>query len=527
MGRVRLSDDFFKKERDQLYSDWRLSVWRELFQNAIDQGATEVRIRLTEGDGFVTVGFSDNGPGMTRQVLEDVYFAIGATTKTGNEIGGMGRARVLTCFAMKSYSIRSQDYVVTGQSGEYVVEDAPYVRGCALSIEVDDSTLEDLRDRLMTFLSESRIDARIYLNDELVTRKAPLNGRAVRDLVLHGTSFAKVYVNKSADPKRVIVRVNGVSMFTIRTSAKAHVVVELEPSLSRKVLTSNRDGLHWRYRDVLDDFIRELAVDTNSSLRNRFTRHTTVALGGGMKTVARPKKQERVKPLVEEVRHLLTAPTPKPDDSGAMLPVNSADTYSECAMPTTDFAGWLADTFGDIYVFDETNNAKMHTSVAAYVPQNWRLKSLNGGTRVFRQGGKLIRLLLLWQTAIAYALEVAMEPLNEAEVSYSVGFLFADDRLAEHRDQDGGHVFALRPVDHEGKLAFSPLTERKALKRLMSLAKHEVTHVGQRYHDESFSTLRESIDMVFDEVECLRRMKVAMRDMPDMVRDTFELRRAA
>ena len=525
MGRVRLSDDFFKKERDQLYSDWRLSVWRELFQNAIDQGATEVRICLTQGDGCVTLGFADNGPGMTRQVLEDVYFAIGATTKTGNQIGGMGRARVLTCFAMKSYRIRSQDYAVHGVSGEYTVKTAPYTHGCALTIEVDDSTLEDLRDRLMTFLSESRIDARIYLNDELVTRKAPLNGRAVRDLMLNDVSFAKVYVNKSAEPRRVIIRVNGVSMFTIRTSAKAHVVVELDPGLSRKVLTSNRDGLHWRYREVLDDYIRELAVDTNSSLRSRFTRHTTVALGGGMKTIARPKAKREVLKVVDGLRQAVTAPTPDLG-SGAMLPANHADTYSECAMPTTDFSGWLADTFGDIYVYDETNNAKMHASVASYVPQNWRLKSLNGGTRVFRQGSNLIRVLLMWQTAVTYALEIAMESLHQSEASYSVGFLFADDRLAEHRDHNDGHIFALRPVDAEGKLVFT-VTDRKALKRLMSLAKHEVTHVGQRYHDEAFSTLRESIDMVFDEAECLRRMKTALRQMPDMVSDTFDLRRAA
>src|ERR1044072_9573631 len=103
--RVRLADDFFKKEREQNYADWRLSVWRELFQNAIDQDATEVRIGLRQADDHVELTFADNGPGMTREVLENVYFAIGATTKIGgNQIGGMGRARGLTCFAMKEYA---------------------------------------------------------------------------------------------------------------------------------------------------------------------------------------------------------------------------------------------------------------------------------------------------------------------------------------------------------------------------------------------------------------------------------------
>jgi hypothetical protein len=518
MGRVRFSADFFKKERNQLYSAWRTSFWRELFQNSIDQHATEVRILLLQGNNCVGVRFADDGPGMTRQVLEDVYFAIGATTKTANEIGGMGRARVLTCFSMKSYQLRSQDYLVIGQSGEYEVNDAPYVRGCALRIEVDDSTLEDLQAALMTFLSESRIAARIYLNDTLITRRAPLNGRAIRDLVRDGVSFAKVYVNKSAEPK-VIVRVNGVAMYTVHTSAKAQVVVELDPTTSRQVLTANRDGMHWKYSNVLEEFVRELAVNTNSSLRPRFTSHTTVTRGGGMKTI-RPKA---VKPLRTEV----VAPAPdRSMPTGAMLPVNVDDTYVEHTMPHTDFFGWLAQTFGDIYVYDETDNATMHAAVVNYVPDNWRIMTVDRGRRTYRRGSNLVRVLLMWQTAIAYALEVAMAQLKKTELAYGVGFVFADDRLAEHRTEDNGHVFSLCPVNADGKLIYK-VTGRKALKRLMSLAKHEVTHVGERYHDEDFARLREEIDMEFDEAECLRRMKTALRNMPDLVNETFALRRAA
>lgn len=519
MGRVRFSADFFKKERAQLYSDWRSSFWRELFQNSIDQYAAEIRILLIQGDGVVGVRFADNGPGMTRQVLEDVYFAIGATTKTANEIGGMGRARVLTCFSMKSYELRSQDYLVIGKSGEYKVQDAPYLRGCALSIMVDDSTLAELRDALMTFLGKSRIAARIYLNDTLVTRRAPLNGRAIRDLVRDGVSFAKVYINKSAEPK-IIVRVNGVSMYTVHTTAKAQVVVEMDPATSRKVLTANRDGMHWRYGSVLEAFVRELAVDTNSSLRQRFTRHTTVTRGGGMKTARQPKS---VKPVVEEIA---ARPSEPVRPTGAMLPVNAADTHVEHTMPTTDFFGWLAQTFGDIYLYDETTNPKMHAAVTHYMPGNWQIMTANRGRRVFRRGSNLIRVLLMWQTAITYALEVAMVPLNKTEVTYGIGFVFADDRLAEHRTEDGGHVFVLRPVNADGKLDYK-VTGRKALKRLMSLAKHEVTHVGERYHDEDFASLREQIDVEFDEGECLRRMKTALRNIPDLVAPTFALRRAA
>ena len=65
--------------------------------------------------------FHDDGPGMTREVLDNVYFAVGATTKSGpTQIGGMGRARILTCFAIPSYRIRSHKYEVVGERGDKV-----------------------------------------------------------------------------------------------------------------------------------------------------------------------------------------------------------------------------------------------------------------------------------------------------------------------------------------------------------------------------------------------------------------------
>lgn len=508
MPRVRFADDFFRKERNQAYADWRLSVWRELFQNAIDQQAGEIRIGLTERDGWVDLRFADNGPGMTRDVLENVYFAIGATTKSGpGQIGGMGRARVLTCFAMQSYKLRSQDYLVEGCGGDYEVVDMPFIGGCALDIAVDDATLEQLQAKLLTFLGESRISANIYLNGERLTERAPLNGRFVRNLEYNGTTFARVFVNKSA-PQRLIVRVNGVSMYTRRISAKAQVVVELEPGLSRQVLTSNRDGMHWTYSDVLDGFLTALAADTSSALRPRFTSRTTVARGGGMKTIRNPAKvKAQVIEAIDAWREKVVEPVVQDDWQFDATAMN--DTHNEVVM----YDDWIKQTFGDIYVYDETESTVMHKAVSAYLPENWRVTMLPDG-RTFRKGGNIVRVLLMWQAAIDYALEVAMEPLGKTDVTRAVGFLFADDRRAEHRAVDNGHVFSLRPVDAKGKLAYS-VTNRQSLRLLMALAKHEVTHVTQRYHDEDFASLREEIDCRFDQAECLRRMKIALRGMPD------------
>jgi hypothetical protein len=512
MAQVRFADDFFKKERDQAYADWQSAIWRELFQNAIDQNATRIDIHLTQLDGHVALDFQDNGPGMSREVLENVYFAIGATTKGGSDqIGGMGRARVLTCFAMKSYRIRSHGYLVLGQGGEYEVQDAEWMPGCWLSIAIDDATLEDLQDKLMAFLRESRIDARIWLNGELLTVRAPLNGRMIRNLTLDdGTVFGQVYVNKSNDSKRLIVRVNGVAMYTTRIGVKAQIVVELVPAVARKVLTANRDGMHYDYRWAVDEFIRELTINTVSALRPRFARRTTITSGYGLRTVVNPvkKTKSKIENLIEIIQANFTSEAPfLPDGS------NNQDTYDEATLPPNDFTAWLGRTFGDIHIYDETEQSAVHKVVGQYLPDNWRLLTVSG--RTFRKGGNIIKVLLMWHTAITYALEVSLEIFRKTDIQYGVGFVFADDRLAEHRNVTDGHVFVLNPVDRMGKLRFA-VAKRASLKRLMAYAKHEVTHVEESWHGEDFSRLREMIDIAFDEAECLRRMKIALRQVPDL-----------
>lgn len=527
MPQIQLAADFFKKEREQNYSNWPLATWRELFQNSIDQDATQIDVGLTAGDGFVNLTFADNGPGMTRQVLNDVYFNIGASTKDTDptKIGGMGRARILTCFAMQSYRIFSQDYAVIGHGGHYDVVDHAYTDGCKLHIAVDGTDLNTLQQMLDRFLFESRLTARLFVNGERVYNKALNAGRHVRNLEAHGVVFAKVWVNKSAKSQRVIVRVNGVSMFTTSTNANAQIVVELEPSVSRKVLTANRDGLRYDYREALDVFLRELAVDTSSALRSRFGRRTTVARGGGMKTIHRrvsppggaPRRTPE--PVQANPAALYQAPLAAPP-----LPY-SEDTHTETAL-SEEFDSWLSRTFGDIYVFDETDNLAMRKAISTYQPDHWKTwysspsKSYfddNGEyvpavVRPYRKGGHIIRILLLWHTAVSYAIEVAMEALGNTDVPFAVGFVFPSESgtNADCRAQDGGHIFSLCPVNADGKLNYK-ITERRDLKRLMTWAKHEVTHIGQNWHGEAFSSLREAIDIAFDDVECLRRMKDALR----------------
>jgi hypothetical protein len=508
MQQVRFADTFWKKERLQNYADWPVAFWRELFQNSIDQGASVIRIGLTGEDNDLRISFDDNGPGMDRATLDNVYFSVGASTKDNDptKIGGMGRARVLTCFSMKSYSIESQDYVVNGQGGTYTVSAAAeYRRGFLLTVTIDDATKDRLHRALMQFLGESYVSARVFLNDALVTTRSPHSGRHVRDLAVAGTVFARVFVNKSATNKRVIVRVNGVSMFTSETTAEAQVIVGLIPSMARQVLTANRDGLQHDYRRVLNAFLSELAVDTSSALRSRMGRHTTRLDGGGMQTIRRTVEKKMPAPVAESAVQAMAGFV---RESAPLTPPPVADTFEEVSFgPSLDER--VQRLFGDVYLFDETENPAMRKVMPQYRPDRWQYAENSSTGRTYLKGGNILKVLLLWKTAIDYALEVGLPVLGVDEVNRAVGFTFNDECEADHRTQDGGHVFSLRPVSKAGGLDYA-ISQRADRKRLMTLAKHEVAHVAVSWHSEQFSSVRERIDMMFDESECFRRMKDAL-----------------
>src|SRR3984893_9627450 len=135
MPAITLSPSFFKNEL-RAYSNWRIAFWRELFQNSVDAKASTVWINFDEAenenaggnasntstDRDLKITFEDDGPGMDRSTLEQTYFVVGETRKTGNgdtNIGGFGRARIITCFAHKNFEIHTQNWLCQGSGTQY------------------------------------------------------------------------------------------------------------------------------------------------------------------------------------------------------------------------------------------------------------------------------------------------------------------------------------------------------------------------------------------------------------------------
>ncbi|MCZ7861741.1 ATP-binding protein [Agrobacterium salinitolerans] len=199
-GVLSVDKGFLRGERDQYYNDFTIAFWRELFQNSVDAGAGTIRIDIEEKqprryggpdapEKVTNVCFWDDGHGMTAEVLNDVYFKMGRSTKKddGGSIGGFGRARIMTCFSQESYSILTRDRFVSG--------DGPTFKHGSIAQQV--AALRARRDEMQ---HAEGLAAKIEL-DGIESDLSLLTGPLTRSLEwTDGSGFAGCRVEVDIDP---------------------------------------------------------------------------------------------------------------------------------------------------------------------------------------------------------------------------------------------------------------------------------------------------------------------------------------
>lgn len=381
--KLQVPKEFHVGERDRAYNnDWITAFWREYFQNSTDAGAKTISITIGSGvpKGFhnndpsakeiTRVIFEDDGTGMSMDVVHNVYFSAGASTKRGQDVvGGFGRARILQAFSQVRYSIRTQDLLVEGDGSyykAYPVEeatrrlalwarnqriraaDAPtveerafleaaadarsadaaalaagprYVKGCRFEVDLDPlhgdrasrrPTISMLEEKLEEYLAECDLRCRVVVNG--VERVRPARKREARRDILatlepgeipdawkdnprirlldrpdgrKDVAFGKILVSEEKGDD-LVVRVGGTSMFKRKIyGSPKNLVIELEPAISREVLTSNRDGLKEAYQRAVDHFQKMMSTDARAALEKKEEKQFTVLSGGRGRRVAR------------------------------------------------------------------------------------------------------------------------------------------------------------------------------------------------------------------------------------------------
>lgn len=185
-SQIRTPKTFYLQERDTAYVRWRAAFWRELFQNACDAGAKNIDIRVATQRGkgsfgrpatvgeVVRVTFADDGHGMTEDVIDNVYFQPGESTKRGvdESIGGFGRARLILNWAQVRYRFYTNDRFVEGDGPEYLHHD--FAQMVAVFVEQRDRLAQEFAAS-----SDESVAARIKDLDEDIdlARSLASNGR--------------------------------------------------------------------------------------------------------------------------------------------------------------------------------------------------------------------------------------------------------------------------------------------------------------------------------------------------------------
>jgi len=426
--KVTTPKQFFLKERNEGYSNWTLSFWRELFQNSVDAGARNIDIRIETAKPrgsfdqsahdvpeVVRVVFTDDGRGMSKDVLENVYFTVGATTKgDGNSIGGFGRARLMTCFANQRYSILTTDQFVIGDGAEWVSYDLdgaiPQIessigrlsgeesdrtrqaidglrsdleivtaaradggfKGCRVEVYLDPKsgdwsnnhpTETRMLDQLRTYLSESQLAPKVTINGQspeeffkitdgsrLQARRGPALDSLTAVIDGETKEFATVHTSggeKAAHKGKLIVRVDGASMYVNKIEIDKQVIVEVDQKMSRQVLTANRDGFKDQFDEALKGLLKSLVVNPKSALKDKKHERVTVIGEKGRIQAKRPSFEDISRAKMSEAEVIYTRLTERP---ARVVPANRAQ-LADFGLPLESIESFIRDfRYGESFV---------------------------------------------------------------------------------------------------------------------------------------------------------------------------------
>lgn len=312
---VKIGPSFFAKAKND-YSDWHWALIREFLQNSLDaKGTSAINITIEEEGDRVKFIVINNGEVMTKDVIINKLLSLGESGKNfEGAVGGFGKAKELCYFTHLGYTIHTGAHLVTGCGGDYTIQDVEYFQGTKSTIWIENkqSVAHSLELTCRKFIKQcQRPDVTFTVNGESVTGNLKKGSRR-REF-----DWGTVYTNKSF-PNLLIVRLDGMPMFTQYIDNERCVVVELHGK-SGDVLTANRDGLQWEQRRQLQEFVRQLSVDSITALKDTHT--TTYTHYRGDRLKAKDAKGNMAALIGAAYANVQKAPVAVPGEFEAVLGV--------------------------------------------------------------------------------------------------------------------------------------------------------------------------------------------------------------
>lgn len=493
MPQIAISQTFFKKERGQAYANWRTAWWREIFANVLDAGATRVTIQHSPGKLSVL----DNGSGMSRQCATEVYLTLGRSSKDEDStgVGGFGRARVLTCFSMEAYTIRSQDYIIEGSGDSYDLTDsADFLPGFYLEIRDTADNLDDMKIALSVVLRQSCLpNLEIFYNDEIMASSGPL---LVPAKCLPLSNYGHLMLAEiEGCAWESVVRVNGLAMFeTYQGQTQKTLLVELDPVKSRELLTANRDGPKPLLSSAIVGVAQAIAAEGDDAAKPKLvTFHRKIKGTKGLR-----QARSRMSALVETLGLTGSQPVSQNQKAGTIKNYFNAVSVSPGVLDNP--LNYFTMTFSV-----ETTSELQWREGLAWDPELWMRKPTS--TPSVRPKW---RLLAVWETACEIAIQTIMDfARTDKTVTWAVG-LAVGNFEARLSTIDRTFFFELCPLKADGKELYN-LAEPKTLRRLLANALHEACHTIERAHDSRFACLLTDLAAELEWDQALKTMRETSR----------------
>lgn len=463
---VAIGPEFFKKAFHD-YADRYWAFAREVLQNSIDCGSRNIHITVAEVDAdgdhpqtLVTVG--NDGAPMTREILVDKLLSLGSSGKDfrANSVGGFGKAKEILYFAHERYRIVSGEWEVSGSGAMYDLgPHGGYHAGTRSEVWWNGSAhVPRLRDAFRRFVELCGCKGVTFLLDEEELKPALADKQLVRTLEHKDKAWAKAYTTRSVS-NRVVVRVNGIPMFSRHCDYRKGVVLELEGA-SSETLTSNRDGLRYPFDGELSDLVTKLAVDR----RSVFKLETAVYERFGGNKLGRPGG---------------SSPAPVESVADLLMVVAARSGQGQGGGGHDGGGGIAVDVAGRV---DRGVNLLPHefiikNCVRRAVPEAFHPHSL----KFSDHAAWLVR---AWAGCL-----IELHELLAVDKPFSVGFIFAEDCEAESEDsREYGHVYYLNPCVVTRR-SMRRRFAKKHKAQIAADAAHEFIHggLGEHYHGEEFA----------------------------------------
>jgi hypothetical protein len=260
MRQVEIPHDYFYKMSKKDYSNFEQALVREFFQNSYDAGAKQFVVDFDKDNGVITI--FDDGGGMDYDTIVNKLLVMGMSHKTSDTaVGAFGHAKILLYFSWEKWEIRTKNYLVTGSSHYYTIDEVDdYVDGTISTIYVD-KKVRDFDYWVRDFFTYCDTNCNVHL----------VRNGAMLPLTQSYQTTEQIYdgenynIFKSTQTGHyIIIRQNGVFMFkewihSNRENVQAVVEINKKPD---QVFLQNRDYFNSAVADHFNKIKQQFSIDS-------------------------------------------------------------------------------------------------------------------------------------------------------------------------------------------------------------------------------------------------------------------------